>query len=110
MSSRRKRNDSGQAELFGGFGGGCGLEKFAQADQFVVRPRDDVHRHNFADGSSSRRSGFHRRFDRRNIAADEGRDITRTDFFPADEFNIGRLEHGVRRFKLSHKALGFDHS
>src|SRR5205814_4248017 len=45
-----------------------------------------------------------------DIAAEERRDVTAADFFPAGERDVGRFERGVRRFEQGAKALGFDHA
>src|SRR5678816_590611 len=89
---------SERAVLFGRDGVFAGDES-AQLCEIVVWTRDHVDGDNLADRGCRGGAGFHGGFHRRDFATDYNADITRADFFPADEFNIGGLQHRVSCFE-----------
>ena len=64
----------------------------------VRRARDDVHADQLSDAPSGCGSSVGRRLYRADIAADDGGDEPGIDFLPADEHDVGRLQHRVGRF------------
>ena len=49
-------------------------------------------------------------FDRADVTANDGRDQSGVDLLPADEHNVGSLQHRVGRFDHAHQTAGFDHA
>src|SRR5690625_14638 len=76
----------------------------------VVRPRDDVHRHEVAHALGCRRSGIGRRLHGPDVSSDHYGDITAADLFFADQADARSLDHGVGRFDRANESARFHHA
>jgi hypothetical protein len=65
---------------------------------------------NFANPLPCSRSGVNSGSDRGDVTADDRRDQTSIDLFPANETNVGGLHHCVSRFDHRHQSATFNHS
>ena len=84
-----------------------GLENFRQV---VVRSRDHLNADHFADTTGRCGTGVGRRFDSRDVAADEYADHSAADLVPTQELDVGRFHHCVGRFDQGNKPFGLDHA
>jgi hypothetical protein len=55
-------------------------------------------------------TGVAGRLDGRDIAADDYRDVAAAGFFVADQFDFGRFDHCIGRFKDGRKRTRFNHA
>ena len=78
--------------------------------EVVVRPRDDVHADQLADASRRRRAGIGGRLHRSDVAAHDGRHQPGIDLLPADEHDVGGLDHRVGRFDHADQPARLDHA
>ena len=76
----------------------------------IMRLRDDMRGNNFADLASGGCACIDRTPNGCDITTDDGGNQAGVNFFPADESNIRRLNHGVGRFNHRHQASAFNHS
>ena len=76
----------------------------------LMRPRDDVHGDQFADAPRRGGAGVGGGFHGGHVAAHHRGDIARADFFPADERDLGRLDHRVRGLNHRDQSAGLDHA
>src|SRR5687767_11503389 len=74
-----------------------------------VRARNDMHRDQLADAPRRGRAGIRSGFDRRDVAAHDGRHIARANLFPTHQAHLGGLDHGIGGLNHGHQALGLDH-
>ena len=75
-----------------------------------MRAGDDLDADDLADPAGRRGAGVDRRLDGRHVAGHEGRDQAAADLVPADQLDVGRLEHRVAGFHQGDEPLGFDHA
>ena len=69
-----------------------------------------MHADQFADAAGRGRTGVGRRLDRSDVAAHDRGDQPGIDLLPADEHDVGGLQHRVGRFDHAHQPAGFDHA
>jgi hypothetical protein len=94
----------------GAAGNHGGLQEFAEAHEIIVGPGNHMDGDDFTDGSGGGGTGFDGGFDGGDIATDEDGDMGGTDFFPANEFDIGCFEHCIGGLELSNETFGFNHT
>src|SRR4029079_630724 len=70
--------------------------------------RDDVNADELADAARGGGAGVGGRLHRGDIAADDRGDQPGVHLLPADEDDVGRLDHRVRRFDHADQAARFD--
>jgi hypothetical protein len=75
-----------------------------------MRTRNDVDTYQFADTPGSRCSRVGRSFHGRDVASDDCRHESGTDFFIADKLHIRGFDHRIGGLDHSDKPLAFDHS
>jgi len=81
-----------------------------QCEQAFVRAGDDVGRDDFAERARGLCAGVHRRFHGGHVASHDDRHVGGSDFFFADQLDIGGLEHRVCGFEYGCESLGFQDS
>jgi hypothetical protein len=64
----------------------------------------------FADPASRRCPRIGSRFDRTDIATNKYRYVPGADVFLADKLDVSGLDHSIRSFDSTDKALSLDHS
>src|SRR6478672_3175280 len=75
-----------------------------------VGPRDDVHGHELTDAPRGCGTGVGGSLHRGHVAAHDRGHVTGTDLFPADQRDLGGLDHGVSRLNHGDQPLGLDHA
>src|SRR5688572_3210819 len=104
-------DDAGKNHLRrSGLGAGVGLADRQRVLEVRVRPRNDVYGDELPDAPRRGRAGVGRRLDRRDIAADDCRYVAGPDLLPADQRDLGGLDHRVGRLDHGNQPLGLDHS
>ncbi len=74
-----------------------------------MRARDNMDGDDLADLLRPTRSGFDRRFDRRDVAPYDGGDEPAAGLLIGDQLDLGRLDHRIGRLDHGGVALGLDH-
>ena len=74
-----------------------------------MRTRNDVHRHELADAARRGGAGVGRGLHGRDVAAHDGGHVAGADLLPADQRDLGGLDHGVGRLDHRDQPFGFDH-
>jgi hypothetical protein len=77
---------------------------------FIVRTRDDVHGHQFANSFRGRGTRFGRGFDGSDIAPNKHRDIPIQQVLFSNQDDVRGLYHGVRSFDSANQTARFNHS
>src|SRR6202012_4720984 len=83
---------------------------FEQVGDLVVRPGDHVGRHHLVDRLGGGFSGGHRGPHRAHVPGHHDRDQAPADLLPADQPDVGRLDHGVSGFGRPDQPERFDHA
>ncbi len=71
---------------------------------------DDVARHHFTDRACGFSTGFGGGLDGTHVARNDDGYETATDFFFANDVDVGGFDHGVSGSESSNITFGFDHS
>ena len=78
--------------------------------EILVRTRNHLHADHFANPPGRVGAGIGRGLDRRHVAGHERRDHAAADLVPAQELDVGSLQHRIGSLEQGDEALGLDHA